>query len=142
VPKKRSFDRQVLEPPASIIDCVSARAVWLGHPGGDSARVFWPGHAGYRVPVHVHRAGILHKAGWPGWATNIVAALVWWPALAVMWCAVVPGSGVAAVAGIGLGLTVLGLVDTLTQASGQRRCAATRARPPCQPELRHLHPEN
>ncbi|HEY1968231.1 MAG TPA: hypothetical protein VGH89_09805, partial [Pseudonocardia sp.] len=58
--------------------------------------------------------------------TNLVAVLAWWPGLAMLWWAAVPCCGIATVAGIGVGLAVLGLVDTLTQSWGQRRHAANR----------------
>jgi hypothetical protein len=43
--------------------------------------------------------------------TNLVEVVMWWPPLALLWLAAVPHSGLVAVAGIGVGLVVLGLVD-------------------------------
>jgi hypothetical protein len=48
-------------------------------------------------------------------------ALLWWPALSVIWWAAVPSAGVADVAGIGLGLAILGLVDAVASVWGRRR---------------------
>jgi hypothetical protein len=43
--------------------------------------------------------------------TGAAQPLLWWPALAMICVAAWPGSGVGIVAGIGVALVVLGLVD-------------------------------
>jgi hypothetical protein len=52
----------------------------------------------------------------PSWGANMVRALVWWPALSMIAVAARPGSGVVMIAGFGVGLLVLGLVNTVVQA--------------------------
>jgi hypothetical protein len=52
----------------------------------------------------------------PRWGTNVVRALVWWPALSMIAVAARPGAGVAMIAGVGAGLLVLGLINTGLQA--------------------------
>jgi hypothetical protein len=52
----------------------------------------------------------------PRWGTNMVRALVWWPALSMIAVAARPGSDVLMIAGFGVGLLVLGLVNTALQA--------------------------
>jgi hypothetical protein len=52
--------------------------------------------------------------------TDSLRVLAWWPALSVIWWAAMPGAGVADVLGIGLGLTILGLVDAAASAWGRR----------------------
>jgi hypothetical protein len=49
--------------------------------------------------------------GAPRLVTSTARPLLWWPALAVICVATWPGSGVGTVAGIGVALMVLGLVD-------------------------------
>jgi hypothetical protein len=46
----------------------------------------------------------------------MVRALVWWPALSMIAVAARPGSDVVMIAGFGVGLLVLGLVNTALQA--------------------------
>ena len=58
-----------------------------------------------------------------GLGANMAEVMVWWPGLAVLWWAVVPNAGVGSVAGIGLGLALLGLADTAAQMWGLRRRA-------------------
>jgi len=52
----------------------------------------------------------------PRWGTNVVSALVWWPALSMVAVATRPGQGVVMIAGVGVGLLVLALVNTGLQA--------------------------
>jgi hypothetical protein len=52
----------------------------------------------------------------PRWGANMVRALVWWPALSMIAVAARPGSDVVMIAGFGVGLLVLGLVNTVVQA--------------------------
>jgi hypothetical protein len=49
--------------------------------------------------------------GAPRLVSSTARPLLWWPALAVICLATWPGSGVGTVAGIGVALMVLGLVD-------------------------------
>jgi len=52
--------------------------------------------------------------------TDSLRVLLWWPALSVIWWAAIPSAGVADVVGIGLGLAILGLVDSAASVCGRR----------------------
>ncbi len=53
--------------------------------------------------------------------TSLLQILVWWPALAILCVAAWPHSGVGTVAGIGLVLLALGLVDFGLEHGWRRR---------------------
>ena len=65
----------------------------------------------------------------PRWGTNVVKALVWWPALSMVAVAARPGSDVVMIAGFGFGLLVLGLVNTGLQ-TWLARLAGDQSRAP------------
>jgi hypothetical protein len=65
----------------------------------------------------------------PRWGTNVIRTLVWWPALSMIAVAARPGPSVVMIAGLGVALLMLGLVNTGLQAwlarlSGDRHGAA------------------
>ena len=66
------------------------------------------------APQHQRDTAPLRYA--PRWGANMVRVLVWWPALSMIAVAARPGSDVVMIAGFGVGLLVLGLVNTALQA--------------------------
>lgn len=62
--------------------------------------------------------------GGPRLVTSAARPLLWWPALAMICVAAWPGSGVGTVAGIGVALVVLGLVDFGLECHRHRRVRA------------------
>jgi hypothetical protein len=60
---------------------------------------------------HWRRLSRGDASGAPRLVSSVGEPLLWWPALAMICVAAWPGSGVGTVAGIGVALVVLGLVD-------------------------------